>query len=130
MGKKILRIAIGLGIIVLQLIMTQIVTLLVSFVLPDMEGFQKTNPGMFVLVVGLTFTAGVFLTGWLAIKLRWLKSEPKVAERLVATLVGAYLPLLIALLAYPTLEPGNPFYTISMLASVLGFYLPGWIRKV
>lgn len=130
MGKKILRLVIGLGIIVLQLIMTQIVTLLVSFLLPDMEGFQKTNPSLFILVVGLTFTVGVFLTGWLAFKLRWLKNEPKVAERLVGTLTGAYLPLLIALIVYPALEPGNPFYTISMLASVLGFYLPGWIRKV
>jgi hypothetical protein len=28
--------------------------------------------------------------------------------RLVATLGGAYLPLIIALILYPSLEPGNP----------------------
>ena len=72
-GKKLLRILIGLGIALLQLIMTQVTTLLASFLLPDIENFPQTHSALFALILGITFTTGVFLAGWLAIKLGWLK---------------------------------------------------------
>jgi hypothetical protein len=28
-----------------------------------------------------------------------------------------------------TLEPGNPFFFISMMASILGFHVPAWVEK-
>jgi uncharacterized membrane protein YccC len=55
--------------------------------------------------------------------------EPKLPARLVGTLAGAYLPLVIALFLYHPMEPGNPFFFVAMLTSVAGFYLGGWIRK-
>ena len=128
-GKKLLRILIGLGIALLQLIMTQVTTLLASFLLPDIENFPQTHSALFALILGITFTTGVFLAGWLAIKLGWLKIKPMFVKRLVAALVGAYLPLLVALLVYPSLEPGNPFFFVSEITSILGFYLPGWVSK-
>ena len=128
-GKKILRFLTWLGVALLQLIMTQVVTFLISLLVPGMENFPQTHPALFVVVLGVTFSTGVFLTGWLALKLRWLAAKPIYPARLVATLIGAYLPLIVALILYHPLEPGNPFFFISMLTSVLGFYVPGWIER-
>jgi hypothetical protein len=77
----------------------------------------------------VTFSIGVFLVGWLALKLRWLNAEMKLPARVVATLIGAYLPLIACVILYHLLEPGNPFFFISMLASILGFHLPGWMAR-
>jgi formate-dependent nitrite reductase membrane component NrfD len=127
-GKRILHYLIRLGVIVLQLIMTQVVTFLASLLIPNTENFPLENPALFVIFLGITFTIGVFLIGWLALKLHWLNTKPKYAARLVATLIGAYLPLILALILYHPLEPGNPFFLISILASILGFYIPGLIE--
>ena len=127
-GKKMPPFLTWLGVGMLQLIMTQVVTFLLSLVVPGMENFPQTQPGLFVVILGVTFSTGVFLTGWLAMKLRWLSTKPKYPARLVATLIGAYVPLILALILYHPLEPGNPFFFISMLASILGFYVPGWIE--
>lgn len=126
---KIRRYLVGLGVIGLQLIMTQVTTFLFSLLVPDMENFPQTYPGLFAVFLGITFSAAVFLVGWLALKLRWLDGEPKYAARLVGTLIGAYLPLILGLIRYHALEAGNPLFLISILASVLGFYIPGWTAK-
>jgi hypothetical protein len=125
----IFRFLINLGVALLQLISTQVVTFVASLFLPDIENFPQTHPVVFVLLLGITFSTGVFLTGWLALKLGWLKAKPKYRARLVATLIGAYLPLMVALLLYHPLEPGNPFFFVSMLTSIVGFYVPGWIDR-
>ena len=127
--RKIPRILTWLGIALLQLIMTQVVTFLLTLFVQDMENFPQSHPALFVVILGVAFSTGVFLTGWLALKLRWLAAKPKYPARLVATLIGAYLPLIVALILYHTLEAGNPFFFISMLTSVLGFHLPGWIER-
>jgi len=49
--------------------------------------------------------------------------------RLAGTLIGVYLPLIVALIPYHSLEPGNLFFFISMLACILGFHLPGWVGR-
>ena len=127
--RKIPRILTWLGIALLQLIMTQVVTFLLTLFVQDMENFPQSHPALFVVILGVAFSTGVFLTGWLALKLRWLTAKPKYPRRLVATLIGAYLPLIVALILYHSLETGNPFFFISMLTSVLGFHLPGWIER-
>ncbi len=128
-GKKILRFFAWLGVALLQLIMTQVITFLLSLFVPGMENFPQTHPALFVAGLGVTFSTGVFLAGWLGLKRGWLAAKPKYPARLAATLIGAYLPLIAALIFYHPLEPGNPFFFISMLASLLGFYVPGWIER-
>jgi hypothetical protein len=127
-GKQILRILTWFAVLLLQLIMTQIATLLLSFFIPAMENFPQTYPVLFVTFLGISFSLGVFLVGWLALRWGWLSTKPNYRLRLLATLVGAYVPLIIALLIYHTLEPGNPFFFVSMLTSVLGFHLAGWVK--
>ena len=128
-SKKILRFIIWLGVAILQLIMTQVVTFLLSLLIPGMENFPQTHPALFVVILGITFSSGVILVGWLALKLRWLTSKPKFFTRLMTTLLGAYLPLIVALILYRTFEPGNPFFSIAMLTSILGFHLPGLLER-
>ena len=128
-GTKTARFLIGIGVVFLQLIMTQVVMFLFSMFIPDVEKFQQSYPVFFALIAGLAFSAGVFLAGWLALKLGWLKGHPRLANRLIGTLACAYLPLVIALLIYRILEAGNPFFLISILASILGFHFPGWLVK-
>jgi len=109
--------------------MTQVVTFLVSLLIPGMENFPVTHSALFVLILGLTFTAGIFLTGWLALKLYWLKVKPVLIARLAGTLVGTYLPLLIALFLFHPLGVGNPFFFVSILTGVAGFHLAGWLVR-
>jgi hypothetical protein len=128
-GKRVLRILVWPAVFVLQLIMTQLVTLMFSFLLPDMENFPQTQPAPFVIVLGITFSTGIFLVGWAALRWRWLEAKPVYRARLAGTLLGAYLPLILALVLYRTLDPGNPFFFISILTGILGFWLPGWIER-
>lgn len=120
---------IWLGVVLLQLIMTQFVTFLFSMLFPGGEDFPLNYPVLFVAGLGISFSAGIFLPGWLAFKRGWLSGQPKNKERLVATLVGAYLPLLIGLILLHRLEPGSPFFLISMLGGIFGFYIPSWIKR-
>jgi hypothetical protein len=93
---KIKQVAGWFGVILFQLIMTQVVTLLFSFIVPGMEVLQKSQPVLFLLFVGISFSVGIFLAGWVAIKFGWVKIAPKLSTRLIGTLVGAYLPLILA----------------------------------
>lgn len=115
-----------MGVVLLQLVMTQVVTFLFSMAVPDVEHFQKTSPVGFALFAGFSFAVGAFLPGWLALKLGWLKGNPNLPARMIGTLAGAYIPLAIALLLYPVLEAGNPFFSASILAAILGFHAPFW----
>ena len=128
-GQNKTRWFVWLGVVFLQLIMTQVVTLLFSFLIPDVEQFQQANPAVFALIVGISFSIGAFLPGWLAFKAGWLKENPKLPVRLVSTLVGAYIPLIIALVIYRVIVAGNPFLAVSILFSILGFHVPGWFAK-
>jgi len=128
-ATKIRRVLGWLGVGLFQLLMTQVVTFLVSFLVPDIEAFQQTHAALFALMVGGTFTTGVCLAGWFALSRGWLNEKPKYLARLLVALLGAYVPLAVALILHHTLEAGNPSFLVSMLASVLGFHLPGWARN-
>lgn len=117
-----------LGILFLQLVMTQVVTFIASMFFPDTEIFPQTHSVFFAFVLGITFSVGVFIAGAWAIRQHWLEMPPRYLARFLAALAGAYLPLIIALLIYRTLQPGNPFFLVSILASMAGFYVPGWFN--
>ena len=128
-ANKTLSFLVYLGVIILQLIMTQVVTFLATLFIPDIETFPQTHTILFSILVGLTFSAGVFFAGWLAIKWHWLPLKPKYPTRLAGALIGAYLPLITSLIVFRTFEAGNPVFFFSALGSVLGFYAAGWIEK-
>jgi hypothetical protein len=115
-----------MGVCVLQLMMTQVVTFLVSLLYGGMPATVETQPILFCILVGMTFFTGIFLTGWLALKWHWLKSSPRLPSRLVGTLAGVFLPLLAGLIL-KAIETGSPFFGLSTVFGILGFHLPGWI---
>lgn len=127
--NQVLKIIKFLAIGILQMVMTQVVTFVFAFLFPGGEDYLLANPIVFAAVLGLTFSAGVFLAGWLAIRLGWLKIDPRLGARAVGALAGAYLPLAAALLIYSTLEAGSPFFFGSVLASLVGFYFPGLLAS-
>ena len=59
----IFRFLINLGVALLQLISTQVVTFVASLFLPDIENFPQTHSVFFAVLLGITFSTGVFLTG-------------------------------------------------------------------
>ena len=128
-GLRSRRLLLWIGVALFQLVMTQVVTFLASFLLGDVGVFQQTHPALFAGILGAAFAVGVFLAGGLALRLHWLVAQPRWAARLVGALIGAYLPLGIALILYRTLEPGNPFFLVSTIATVVGFHVPSWVRS-
>jgi hypothetical protein len=130
MRKKInWKFLIELGVFVLQYIATQVVTFAASMLLPGMVNLQQGRPAIFALIVGICFSLGSFLIGWLAVRRNWLSAGSGLPVRLAGTLVGAFLPLAVALLLYGTPEAGNPFFFISVWGSILGFHLPAWLSR-
>jgi hypothetical protein len=123
------RVLIILGILFFQLVMTQVVTFLLSLLIGGLEIVQQSNKYLFAAIVGLTFSAGAFLAGWVALRLHWLEAAPRLPVRAIGTLLGAYIPLLAAVLIYPVLEPGNPFYSLSILGAIIGFHVPTWFKS-
>jgi hypothetical protein len=114
------------GVVFLQLIGTQVITFIASLTIPVMLDFQQSIPVYFMAIMGLTFSLGVFLVGWFALKRSWLASPPRLHVRLAGTVIGAFLPLAAGILFQHDLPAGSPFFGISILASILGFHLPSW----
>lgn len=128
-GNPLKRLLKWLAVCLMQLIMAQMVTFLLSLLAPDIEVFQQSSPWLFVLFLGFAFFIGIYFIGWLVIKLGWLVTPPMYLWRGLGTLAGVFLPLIVALIIYHILEAGNPSFFISMLAGILGFHLPGWLVK-
>jgi len=114
---------------IIQFIMTQGVVFVLSFFLPIDEKFVSQHSGWFFVFLTGCYTLGVFGIGWAAVKLRWLRIAPLWVARLIGTAIGAAIPLIIGLLISRSYEPGHPAFFIAMITAVLGFYLPGWLRK-
>lgn len=122
------RVLVILGVLIFQLFFIQVVLFLVSFALVSLGGYGQTGRFLNVLILGLTFSAGSFLAGWIALRFHWLDADPKYLARAIGTLLGAFLPFLAALLLSANLGPGHTFYELSILFCILGFYVPTWIR--
>jgi energy-converting hydrogenase Eha subunit A len=121
-----------LGVSFVQVIASQVSGLVVSIlfsVIFSFEPLPDTHPGIFVLLAGVMYATGIFFIGWLAIKLKYLKVQPLYALRLVGTLIGAYLPFLLAWAIYKPMQPGNPFFFIAIFTAILGFQIPGWFKR-
>jgi hypothetical protein len=125
--SKIARTLVYLGVLLLQVIMTQVVTFFLSLLFPDLEYTQQNQPLLFVIFLGLTFAAGIYMVGVLALRQGWLGGKPRYAARLLATLAGANLPLVASLIFYRYLEPGHPSFILSILVGIMGFHFSGYL---
>ena len=117
------------GVIFLQLIASQLLTFAGSFFFPGTEQPGVDHPVQFAIMLGITFSVGFFLVGWLGLKIGWLPGPARLPLRLAGTLIGSCLVLLLGVLFAHTLPPGSPFFLVSTLAGLLGFHLVHWVKK-
>lgn len=118
-----------IGVGILQYIAAMLITLLVSVMFPNFDKAIENNVPLFVVTLGLSYAIGIWLVGWLFIVMRWRKAVSDFGLRFVTTVIGAYISLIIALMAYPKLEPGNPFMFIAVITGIIGFLVPEWLPK-
>jgi hypothetical protein len=97
-----------------------------------------------LLVVWLGFGIGVFSVGALSLNLGWSGSPKKYRARLIGTVIGGLIPILVLIGIRLAIAPSGTdsqfqevianqwqprLTTISLLTGLLGFYLPGWMGK-
>ena len=125
----VLRILGIIGVGILQYIAAMLITLLVSVMFPSLDKAIENNVPLFVVSLGLSYAIGIWLVGWLFIGMKWRKAASDFGLRFVTTVIGVYISLIIALMAYPQLEPGNPFFFIAVITGIIGFLLPEWLPQ-
>jgi hypothetical protein len=118
-----------IGVGILQYIAAMLITLLVSVMFPSFDKMIENNLPFFVVSLGLSYAIGIWLVGWLFIVMRWRKATFDFGLRFVTTVIGAYISLIIALMVYPKLEPGNPFFFIAVVTGIIGFLVPEWLPE-
>lgn len=124
---KNFSIIVGIGI--LQYVAAMLVLLLFTLLFPNLDIQPSENPILFVIIIGFTYSIGIYGLGWLSLHFHWRKAVSKYRRRAMTTLIGIFIPLLIALLTYPQLEPGNPFFFICIITGIIGFLLPEWLQR-
>ena len=117
------------GVVLFQLVAILSVTFLVSLLTWTLTDDPETQSANYVLFFGLSISMGVFLAGWLAFKFHWLKGQPFLLPRLIGTVLGAYLPLVVVLLIETVIRAGHPVFTIALFTGILGFHLPAWLKR-
>jgi hypothetical protein len=75
------------------------------------------------MISGLSFSVGLFLAVRVSF-FNWQTNEPHYLVRLCGSLIGAYVPLIIALVLSLKIQAGNPFLSISIVVSNAGYCLP------
>jgi hypothetical protein len=126
-GKRVLRIIIWLGIPIAQVLMTQFVAYLVSLLFPDVEEIPPGQVVFFALAIVLSYIAGIYFTGWAALLAGWVNSPPFYLTRFIWTVIGVLIPFGVAALLGTLAEPGPQILIASIVAGIVGFYLPGWV---
>ena len=124
-----IRFLVIIGVGILQYIAAMLVTLLLSIIFPGMEGAIDNNVPLFVVTLGLAYALGIWVVGWLVIALKWRSVSHQYGLRVVTTIIGTYISLIIALMAYPKLEPGNPFLFIAVITGIIDFLVPEWLPQ-
>jgi hypothetical protein len=116
-------------ILLLQVAMI-ILILAVLPIFPRLIPYLEDHPLAMLAMVGAVFAFGSFQIGWLGVHFGWLSKDHTIWTRLIAVLLGSYLPLDLGLLFYPGMESGNPFYIVALVTSVIAFHLPEWIKVI
>lgn len=117
------------GVVLFQLVAILSVTFLVSLLTWTLTDNPETQSGNYVLFFGLSISIGVFLAGWLAFKFQWLQGQLLPLPRLISTVLGAYLPLVVILLIETVIRAGHPVFTMALFTGILGFHLPAWLKR-
>jgi hypothetical protein len=140
----ILRLVGWLITIILQIAASFLIIFLFSVLFAGVDTVSR--PGWLFLLFGiwLGYVIGINLLGQVAIRWVWKGIRLLSAQRLVGSMIGALLPLVILLgigLSIPVGDVGSNFYDIvsnhwqpilaqaSLFTAIVGYYVPGVLKS-
>jgi hypothetical protein len=141
--KFVFRILDWVVTILLEIVFSYLVIFLFSVIFAGVDTTSRSGWLLLLFFIWLGYVIGVFLVGYGS--LRWVRKEPRLLpkQRLLATIVGALIPLLILLpigFSVPVGDQGSRFYYLvtsnwqpilaqaSLFTAIVGFYLPGVLK--
>lgn len=141
--KFILRLLGWLITIILQVAAAYFFVFLLSILFAGVDPTSRVGWLESLLGVWIGYVAGVTLVGLAALRWAWKAERLLPRRRLVGTMIGALIPLLILLLigfSVPVGDFGTRFYDLvtnqwqpilaqaAVFCAVVGFYLPGFLN--
>ncbi len=130
--------------IVFQIVGAYLVIFLFSVIFAGVDTTSRTGWLLLLFMIWLGYVIGVNLIGQVALHRVWKGVPVLIWQRLIGTIAGALLPLLILLpigYSVPVGNEGSRFYDLvtntwqpilvqaSVLAAIIGFYLPGLLKR-
>lgn len=142
--KFILRLVGWLVTIILQIAVSIIIIFLFSVIFAGVDTSSRLSWLVLLFFIWLGYVIGVNLVGYGALRWVWKNIRLLTNQRLVATMIGALIPLLILLpigYSIPMGDEGTRFGDLvtknwqpilaqaSLFTAILGFYIPGVLRS-
>ena len=140
--KVVLRTIGWLVTIILQIAASFLIIFLFSVIFAGVDTTSRSGWLALLVFIWLGYLVGINLIGWVALRWVW-KIRPLTISRLIATMIGALIPLLILLpigFSLPVDVQGSQFYNLvtnnwqpilaqaSLFTGILAYYIPGVIK--
>lgn len=141
--KFILRIVGWLVTIILQVAVSILIIFLFTVIFAGVDTTSRLGWLLLLFFIWLSYVLGINLVGYVSLRWVWKSARQLPIHRLVGTMIGAIIPMLILIivgLTIPVGDVGSPFYNLvtnnwqpilaqaSLFAAILGYYLPGVLR--
>jgi hypothetical protein len=142
--KFILRLIGWLITILLQIVASFAVILLFSILFSGIDSISRSGWLFLLFGIWLGYVVGINLVGQAALRWFWKDFHLLTVQRLVSSMVGAVLPLLVLIgigLGVPVGDVGTDFYDIvtshwqpilaqaSLFTAIVGYYLPEFYKR-
>ncbi len=135
--RRLIRIPFWILAAMLQWIAAYFLTALLQIVV-QVDADTLAGLVRLLVITWLADCAGIYLLGWLALRIRRPEGPRRLDLRLLLVVLGTLLPLLIPILVYRSPESLSPaaqqLYAavptpaLAVLLGIIGFHLPGWLK--
>jgi hypothetical protein len=127
----------------LQIAISYLIILLITIIFAGVDTTSRPGWIASLFVIWLGYVIGINLVGMVALRFVWKDVRPLLVLRLIATAIGALIPLLIILpigFSVPVGDTGTQFYDLvtnnwqpilaqaSLFIAMVGYYIPGMIN--
>jgi hypothetical protein len=141
--KFILHLVGWLLTIILQIALSFLIIFLLTVIFSGVDTTSRVGWLALLFVIWLGYVIGINLVGMAALRWAWKGVRLLIAQRLIGTMVGALIPLIILLpIGYtlPVGDVGTPFYNLvsnnwqpilaqaSLFTAIVGYYVPGMVK--
>ncbi len=141
--KFILHLVGWLVTIILQIAVSFLIIFLFTVIFAGADTTSRTGWLALLVVIWVGYVIGINLVGIAALRWVWKGVPVLLKQRLIGTMIGALIPLLILLpigYSVPVGDQGTRFYDLvtnnwqpilaqaALFTSILGYYLPSLLR--